>query len=160
MSPSTAGKTSRFAAKVETGTERESRGVESGKGNSVEFGVTVAVEVVIVVQHAVEGRDTGMFGIGSMLMDPGTDMTGPLTIPDSEVLGQGVVVEVGIILIGAAGGATGGSVGGGAGIGGWLVGSALVEHVLVDNKGYGNKVAELDRHGHEGEAIMGNSLDG
>ena len=138
-------------------------GVKSGNEESVEFSVTVAV--VVVVQHGVEGRDEVMFGIGGLLIDPGTEETGPIKIPISEVLGHGGVGEGGGEFVGAAGGVVGaeGAIGGtGRGCGaieGRLVESALVDHVSLDNIGYDNRVADLDRHGHGCEGKVGSSLE-
>jgi hypothetical protein len=159
MSPSAAADISRFAVNLGEGIESDMMEVKSGKEESVEFIVTVAV--VVVVQHGVEGRGEVMFGIGSMLIYPGTEETGPITIPVSEVLGHGGVGEGGREFVGATGGvvgADGGTGRGGGAIEGRLVGSALVDHVSLDNMGYGNRVAELGRHGHGGEGKVGSSL--
>jgi hypothetical protein len=155
MSPSAAADISRFAVNLGDGIEGDMMEVKSGKEESVEFIVTVAV--VVVVPHGVEGRDEVMSGIGSMLIDQGTEETDPITILVSEVLGHEGVGEGGREFVGATGGvvgaegADGGTGRGGGAIEGRLVGSALVDHVSLDNMGYGNRVAELGRHGHGGE---------
>ena len=126
--------------------------MESDKEDSVEFSVTIAV--VVVVQQGVEGSGEVMFGIGSMLKVLSTEETGPLTIPESEVFEHGSMNEdrrelaEGARAEEAAGGTRGG-----------FVDSILVDHVSLDNMGYGNGVTELDRYGHGGERRVGGSFE-
>jgi hypothetical protein len=126
--------------------------MESDKEDSVEFSVIVAV--VVVVQQGVEGSGEVIFGIGSMLKVLSTEETGPLTIPESEVFEHGSVNEDRRELAGGARAeeADGGTRGG-------LVDSILVDHVSLDNMGYGNGVTELDRYGHGGERRVGGSFE-
>jgi hypothetical protein len=76
---------------IGAGIERDMMGVKSGTIDSAEFGVTDAV--VVEIQHEVETRDGVIIGMGSMLIDLGTEATGPLTISVSEVLGHGGMGE-------------------------------------------------------------------
>jgi hypothetical protein len=146
---------------VGAGTERNMTGLKSGKVESAESGVTLAV---VVVQPGYESREGVIIGKGSMLMDSGTEATDPLMIAVSKVLGHGRVGEGKRGLAGPSGvegteGAAGGIGQGRGGIRKRLLGSTLVHHVSLDNIGHGTIGAELGRRKYKDEERVGISLD-